>query len=94
MKINSIVKTQVLNIKNSGDHNSIQLASITNTTILQTAVPHQLYQSHLNELYSTLAILVTFSVMFLILSVTLTKVALVIFKLNMRINNLEAVIFQ
>ena len=76
------IKTQVQNVKNSGDNNNIQLATITNSTILQS-ISSQVYKLHLNELWSTTAILVT-----------LTKQALVIFKLNMRINNLESIIFQ
>ena len=92
IKINPVVKTSVQNIKNSGDHNTIQLSSITKSTILQAAVPHQIYQSHLNELYSTSAILVIFSVLFIILSVILTRITLVIFKLNQRLNHLEVII--
>ena len=41
-----MVQTSVQNIKNSGEHNTIQLSTITNSTILQAAVPHQIYQSH------------------------------------------------
>ena len=89
IKINPVVKTSVQNIKNSGDHNTIQLSTITNSTILQAAVPHQIYQSHLNELYSTSAILEIFSVLFIILSVIITRITLVIFKLNLRLNHLE-----
>ena len=87
IKINPVVQTSVQNIKNSGNHNTIQLSTIT--TILQAAVPHQVYQSHLNELYSTSAILVIFSVLFIILSVIITRITLVIFKLNLRLNHLE-----
>ena len=89
IKINPVVQTSVQNIQNSGDHNTIQLSTITNSTILQAAVPHQVYQSHLNELYSTSAILVIFSVLFIILSVIITRITLVIFKLNLRLNHLE-----
>ena len=89
IKINPVDKTSVQNIKNSGDHNTIQLSTITNSTILQAAVPHQIYQSHKNELYSTSAILVIFSVLFIILSVIITRLTLVIFKLNLRLNHLE-----
>ena len=39
MKINPIVKTQVQNVKNSGDNNNIQLSTITNSTILQSFHP-------------------------------------------------------
>ena len=92
IKINPVVKTSVQNIKNSGDHNTIQLSSITNSTILQAAVPHQIYQSHLNELYSTSAILVIFSVLFIILSIILTRVTVIIFKSNQRLNHLEVII--
>ena len=42
IKINPIVKTQVQSIKNSGDQNTIQLASITNSTILQVVPPSDL----------------------------------------------------
>ena len=86
IKINPIVKT---NLKNTGEHNSIQLSTITNSTILQAAVPQQLYQSHLNELLSTSAILVIFSFLFIILSVIITKITLVLFKLNLRISQIE-----
>ena len=89
IKINPIVKTSVTNLKNTGEHNSIQLSTITNSTILQAAVPQQLYQSHLNELLSTSAILVIFSFLFIILSVIITKITLVLFKLNLRINQIE-----
>ena len=81
IKISPQIKTQVQNVKNSGDNNNIQLATITNSTILQS-IPHQVYQSQLNELWSTMAILVTFALVFIILSLTLTKQALVIFKLS------------
>ena len=89
IKINPVVKTSVNNLKNTGEHNSIQLSTITNSTILQAAVPHQVYQSHLNELFSTSAILVIFSVLFIILSVIITKITLVLFKLNLRLSQLE-----
>ena len=89
IKINPIVKTSVNNLKNTGEHNSIQLSTITNSTILQAAVPHQVYQSHLNELVSTSAILVIFSVLFIILSVIITRITLVLFKLNLRISQIE-----
>ena len=61
IKINPVVKTSVNNLKNTGEHNSIQLSTITNSTILKAAVPHQVY-----ELFSTSAILVIFSVLFII----------------------------
>ena len=93
IKINPIVKTQVQNVKNSGDNNNIQLAQISNSTILQS-IPSQVYQSHLNELWSTTAVLMSFSMVLINLSVTLTKKVLVIFKLNIRINNLESIIFS
>ena len=89
IKINPIVKTSVTNLKNTGEHNSIQLSTITNSTILQAAVPQQLYQSHLNELLSTSAILVIFSFLFIILSVMITKIFLVLCKLNLRISQIE-----
>ena len=89
IKINPIVKTSVNNLKNTGEHNSIQLSTITNSTILQAAVPQQLYQCHLNELLSTSAILVIFSFLFIILSVIITKITLVLFKLNLRISQIE-----
>ena len=89
IKINPIVKTSVTNLKNTGDNNSIQLATITNSTILQAAVPQQLYQSHYNELLSTSVILVIFSFLFIILSVIITKITLVLFKLNQRISQIE-----
>ena len=81
IKINPIVKTSVTNLKNTGDNNSIQLSTITKSTILQ-AVPQKLYQSHYNELLSTSVILVIFSFLFIILSVIITKITLVLFKLN------------
>ena len=90
IKINPIVKTSVTNLKNTGDNNSIQLSTITNSTILQAAVPQQLYQSHYNELLSTSVILVIFSFLFIILSVIITKITLVLFKLNQRISQMEA----
>ena len=80
IKINPVVQTSVNNLKNSGEHNTIQLSTITNSTILQAAVPHQVYQSHLNELYSTSAILVIFSVLFIILSVIITSYILAKFE--------------
>ena len=89
IKINPIVKTSVNNLKNTGEHNSIQLSTITNSTILQAAVPHQIYQSHIIELFSTNAILVIFSVLFIILSVIITRITLVLFKLNLRISQIE-----
>ena len=89
IKINPIVKTSVTNLKNTGEHNSIQLSTITNSTILQDVVPQQIYQSHLNELLSTSAILVIFSFLFIILSVIITKITLVLFKLNQRISQIE-----
>ena len=89
IKINPIVKTSVTNLKNTGDNNSIQLSTITNSTILQAAVPQQLYQSHYNELLSTSVILVIFSFLFIILSVIITKITLVLFKLNQRISQIE-----
>ena len=70
IKINPVLNTKVNNVKNTGDHNNIQLAQISNSTIL-----------------------VFFSLVFIILSVTITKQALVIFKLNLRISNLEQVIY-
>ena len=84
IKINPVVKTSVQNIKNSGDHNTIQLSTITNSTILQAAVPHQIYQSHLNQLYSTSAILVIFSVLFIIISVIITKANLSDFQIKLK----------
>ena len=90
IKINPKVKTSVTNLKNTGEHNSIQLSTITNSTILQAAVPQQLYQSHYNELLSTSVILVIFSFLFIILSVIITKITLVLFKLNQRISQMEA----
>ena len=92
IKINPILNTKVQNVKNTGDNNSIQLAQISNRTILQQ-IPSQVYQSHLNELWSTTGVLVSFSLVFIILSVTITKQALVIFKLNLRVNNLEQIIY-
>ena len=88
IKINPVVKTSVTNLKNTGDHNSIQLSTISNSTIL-AAVPHQLYQSHYNELFSTSVILVIFSILFIILAIVITRITLVLFKLNLRLNQLE-----
>ena len=88
IKINPVVRTSVNNVKNTGEHNSIQLCTITNSTIL-AAVPHQVYQSHYNELFSTSVILVIFSVLFIILSIVITRITLVLFKLNLRLNQLE-----
>ena len=93
IKINPVLNTKVNNVKNNGDHNTIQLAQISNSTILNS-IPSQVIQSHQNELMSTTAILVSFSVVFIILSITITKQALVIFKLNLRISKLEQVIYQ
>ena len=93
IKINPVLNTKVNNVKNQGDHNTIQLAQISNSTILNS-IPSQVIQSHQNELMSTTAILVSFSVVFIILSITITKQALVIFKLNLRISKLEQVIYQ
>ena len=89
IRINPIVKTSVTNLKNTGDNNSIQLSTITNSTILQ-AVPQQLYESHYNELLSTSVILVIFAFLFIILSVIRKKLTLALFKLNQRINQIEA----
>ena len=93
IKINPVLKTKVQNVKNTADNNNIQLAQISNSTILQS-IPSQVYQSNLTDLWSTTGVLVSFSLVFIILSVTVTKQALVIFKLNMRINNLESIIYQ
>ena len=92
IKINPILNTKVQNVKNTGDNNSIQLAQITNSTILQS-IPSQVYQSHINKLWSTTGVLVSFSLVFIILSVTITKQASVIFKLNLGVNNLEQIIY-
>ena len=72
IRINPVVKTQVQAIKNQGNQNKIQLQNISNSTILQ-AVPSQLYQSHLNELYSTSAVLIVFGFLFMIISVIATN---------------------
>ena len=93
IKINPVLNTKVNNVKNNGDDNTIQLAQVSNSTILNT-IPSQVIQSHQNELMSTSSILVSFSVFFIILSITITKQALVIFKLNLRISKLEQVIYQ
>ena len=91
IKINPILNTKVQNVKNQGDGNSIQLAQITNSTILNH-IPLAVYQSRTNELWSTTIILVFFSLVFIILSVTITRLALTVFKLNLQMINLEQVI--
>ena len=47
IKINPVLNTKVNNVKNTGDHNNIQLAQISNSTILNS-IPSQVYQSHQN----------------------------------------------
>ena len=66
--------------------------SIKINPVLNTKVNNVKNQG--DELMSTSAILVSFSVVFIILSITITKQALVIFKLNLRISKLEQVIYQ
>ena len=90
IRINPIVKTSVTSLKNQGDNNSIQFSSISNSTILQQAVPQQLYESHYNELMSTSVILIIFALLFIILSVIINKLTLALFKLSQRINQIEA----
>ena len=94
IKINPVLNTKVQNIKNQGDGNSIQLAQISNSTILNQ-IPSAVYNTHINELWSTTIILWSFSITFIILSVTITRLALTVFKLNLSIINLEqAVIYK
>ena len=84
IKINPILNTKVQNIKNQCDGNSIQLAQITNSTIL-SHIPSAVYQSHINELWSAIIISVFLSLVF-------NRLALTVFKLNLRVNNIEQVI--
>ena len=89
IRINPIVKTSVTSLKNQGDNNSIQFSSISNSTILQQAVPQQLYESHYNELMSTSVILIIFALLFIILPVIINKLTLALFKLSQRVNQLQ-----
>ena len=90
IRISPIVKTSVTSLKNQGDYNCIQSSSISNSTILQQAVPQQLYESHYNELLSTSVILLIFAFLFIILSVIINKLTLALFKLSQRISQIEA----
>ena len=82
IKISPKIHTQVTNLKNQGDNNSIQFSSITNSTILQ-ATTKQVYDTHYNELLSTSAFLSILAVVFIILAVIINKLTLAIFKLSL-----------
>ena len=89
IKISPKIHTQVTNLKNQGDNNSIQFSSITNSTILQ-ATTKQVYDTHYNELLSTSAFLSILAVVFMILAVIINKLTLTIFKLSLRVTILES----
>ena len=89
IKISPKIHTQVTNLKNQGDNNSIQFSSITNSTILQ-ATTKQVYDTHYNELLSTTAFLSILAVVFIILAVIINKLTLAIFKLSVRVTLLES----
>ena len=88
IRISPKIHTSVTNLKNQGDNNSIQFSSITNSTILQ-ATTKQVYDTHYNELLSTIVFLTILAVVFIILSVVINKLTLAIFKLNLRVTQLE-----
>ena len=89
LKISPKIHTQVTNLQNRGDNNSIHFSSITNSTILQ-ATTQQVFDTHFNELLSTSIFLSVFGVVFLILAVTINKLTLTIYKLSLRVTVLES----
>ena len=89
LKISPKIHTQVTNLQNRGDNNSIHFSAITNSTILQ-ATTQQVFDTHFNELLSTSIFLSVFSVVFLILAITINKLTLTIYKLSLRVTVLES----
>ena len=89
LKISPKIHTQVTNLQNRGDNNSIQFSAITNSTILQ-ATTQQVFDTHFNELLSTSIFLSVFGVVFLILAITINKLTLTIYKLSLRVTILES----
>ena len=89
LKISPKIHTQVTNLQNKGDNNSIKFRSITNSTILQ-ATTKQVYATHYNELLSTSIFLSVFGVVFLILAITINRLTLTIYKLSLRVTILES----
>ena len=89
LKISPKIHTQVTNLQNRGDNNSIHFSSITNSTILQETT-QQVFDTHFNELLSTSIFLSVFGVVFLILAVTINKLTLTIYKLSLRVTVLES----
>ena len=89
IKTSPKIHTQVTNLKNQGDNNSIQVNSITNSTILQ-ATTKQVYDTHYNELLSTTTFLSILAVVIIILAITINKLTLAIFKLSLRVTLLES----
>ena len=77
IKISPKIHTQVTNLKNQGDNNTIQFNSIANST-------------HYNELLSTTTFLSILAVVFIILAITINKLTLAIFKLSLRVTLLES----
>ena len=89
LKISPKIHTQVTNLQNRGDNNSIHFSAITNSTILQ-ATTQQVFDTHFNELLSTSIFLSVFVVVFLILAITINKLTLTIYKLSLRVTILES----
>ena len=89
LKISPKIHTQVTNLQNRGDNNSIHFSSITNSTILQETT-QQVFDTHFNELLSTSIFLSVFGVVFLILAVTINKLTLTIYKISLRVTVLES----
>ena len=89
IKISPKIHTQVTNLQNRGDNNSIQFSAITNSTILQ-ATTQQVFDTHYNELLSTSVFLSIFAVVFLILAIIINRLTLTIFKLSLRVTILES----
>ena len=89
LKISPKIHTQVTNLQNRGDNNSIHFSAITNSTILQ-ATTQQVFDTHFNELLSTSIFLSVFGVVFLILAVTINKLTLTIYKISLRVTVLES----
>ena len=89
LKISPKIHTQVTNLQNRGDNNSIQFSAITNSTILQ-ATTQQVFDTHYNELLSTSVFLSIFAVVFLILAIIINRLTLTIFKLSLRVTILES----
>ena len=89
LKISLKIHTQVTNLQNRGDNNSIQYSAITNSTILQ-ATTQQVFDTHYNEVLSTSVFLSIFAVVFMILAIIINRLTLTIFKLSLRVTILES----